>query len=608
MTKSARVALCLGLAAGLILAACTDTYLYDERREREIPADRSVSIQGEFCTPGSDQVLRPIKILIAMDASQSMSVTDPDGSRARAVVELLDALPQEREVYILVMLFAGSTTAFLSKTGLQQFESVMDFDQGDRDILRQKILNFAAPGNMANRDSTDFVKPLSDIYAVVNRDIANTRLGRRGEETRAKYSVIFLSDGQPTNNQDDLLLCDTGGSNVIRRLRQLKDLAEDVRVNTVHVFQPVQPIASSFCALDGGGSPPPTTTTGCVTYPTLPPGACPLLIVNQNAERLKAMAALGGGNFRDFRNGEPINFLNFKFGQVRRTFVFDRLLVSNFSTGAGSPVEPADTDSDGLYDLDELRARTEPWVVDSDNDGFSDGIEMYFNARGGTFNPIGRLPDGGGADQGCPPELRGIDNDCDGLLDCDEQLVGTNARRIDSDDDGVPDSMEFKLGTQPASKDLDEDPDNDGLSNATELQLHTDPHTSDSSKLSVNSYRYEVKKRGALDEQGRQCWDLRVDNVLLANTLPDIRDGGGGFDDAGQPLAGRGGGYNDIFVSVSMRPGDDPSGRSIPRVFRYKDARYPVGGIRSPPDGIIRVTDDDFVAGCPAQAGTLPPP
>lgn len=631
MNRQVKVAAATAFLAGLVLAACSDTYLYDERREREIPADRSVSVQGEFCTPGSDQVVRPIKILIAMDASQSMSVTDPDGSRARAVVELLDALPQEREVSILVMLFAGSTTAFLSKNGLQNFESVMDFDQGDRDVLRQRILNFTAPGNMANRDSTDFVKPLSDIYAIINRDIANTRLMRRGEETRARYSVIFLSDGQPTNNQDDELLCDTGGSNVVRRIRQLKDLADDVKVNTVHVFLPTQPINSSVCDLDGGQIPPPPAGSNC-EIPNLPPGSCPLLIINQNAERLSRMADLGGGNFRDFRNGEPINFLNFQFGQVRRTFVFDRVVVSNFSAPAGSPLElpqrtycslppacstpatqpdntievfAADTDSDGLLDEDEFRARTEPWVVDSDFDGFSDGIEVYFNTRGGRFNPIGRLADGGGSDQGCPPELRGVDSDCDGLLDCDEQLIGTNARRIDSDDDGVPDSIEFKLTTQPASKDLDEDPDNDGIVNATELQLHTDPHAVDAEKLSVNGYRYEVKKQGGINELGQQCWDLRVDNILLANTLPDIRDAGIGAN--GLPDPRRGAGYNDIFISIAMRPGDDPTGRSIQRVFRHRTTRFPVGGIRSPPDGIIRVKDSDFVAGCPAPpTGTAP--
>jgi hypothetical protein len=595
----------VGVIVGLLVAACSDTYLYDERRELEIPADRSVSLQGEFCTPASDQVVRPIKILLAMDSSQSMSVTDPNGSRARAVVELLDNLPQEREVSILVMLFAGSTTAFLSKSGLQQFESVMEFDQGDRDILRQKILNFAAPGSMANRDSTDFVKPLSDIHAVINRDIANTRLMRRGQETTARYSVIFLSDGQPTNNQDDELLCDMGGSNVVRRIRQLKDLAEDVKVNTVHVFLPTQPVNSSICDLDGGSVPPPPSGSQC-RIPNLPPGSCPLIIINQNAERLSRMADLGGGNFRDFRNGEPINFLNFQFGQVRRTFVFDRVVVSNFSAPPGSPLALADTDSDGLLDQDELIARTEPWVVDTDGDGFSDGIEVYFNKnKGAMFNPIGRLPDGGGADPGCPPAARGVDSDCDGLLDCEEQLIGTNAERIDSDDDGVPDAFEFKLSTDPASRDLDQDPDNDGLSNAREQELHTNPLVVDAQKLSVAGYRYEVTKKGGIDELGRQCWDLRVDNVLLANTLPDTRDAG--VDDAGVSVYRRGAGYNDIVVSVSMRPGDDPAGKLLHRLFRHKTTRFPVGGIRSPPDGIIRFSDSDFVAGCPPPPGGFPP-
>ncbi|MCA3013260.1 MAG: VWA domain-containing protein [Myxococcaceae bacterium] len=595
------VASASAFAAGLLLAACTDTYLYDERREREIPVDRSVSIQGDFCTPGSDQVVRPLKLLVAMDASQSMGVTDPDGTRARAVADLLDALPQEREVSLLVMLFAGSTTAFLSKSGLQEFEPITSFDQGDRDLLRQRILNFAAPGNMSNRDSTDFVKPLSDIYAVINRDLANARLMRRGDETRARYSVIFLSDGQPTNNQDDELLC----GDAVRRIRQLKDLADDVKLNTVHVFLPTQPVSSTACDLDGGVIPPPPAGSQC-EIPNLPPGACPLLIVNQNAERLSRMADLGGGNFRDFRNGEPINFLDFRFGQVRRTWVFDKVVVSNFSAPAGSPVELADTDGDGLLDDDERRARTLPWVVDTDGDGFSDGVEVYFNRRGGTFDPVGRLRDGGGGDQGCPPALRGVDGDCDGLLDCDEQLIGTNARRVDSDDDGVPDSVEFKLGTQPASSDLDEDPDNDGLTNGVELQLHTDPRAVDAKKLSLNGYRTQVTRRGGTDEFGRQCWDLRVDNVLLANTLADSRDAGVG--DGGLPEARRGAGYNELFVSVSMRPGDDPTGRPLLRTFRHTTTRFPVGGIRSPPDGIVRLSNDDLVSGCPGAAGGVPTP
>ena len=583
-----------------VAAACTPAYLFDERRDQVVPRDRIVLMEGQFCTPAPGDVLRPIKVLIAMDASQSMRVTDPEGSRAMAVVNLLDHLPQEKEIQFAVMLFAGSTTAWLTKDGLNHFERVIDYSVADKTTLRQRILTYAAPGNSANRDSTDFVKPLSDIYALLNRDIGENRLahadsGLSDEETRARYSIIFLSDGQPTINQDLELLC----GDAVKRIRQLKDLADDVRVNTVNVFLPTQPIASTTCAFDGGIVIPPRGRGDCAVIPTLPLGSCPLLIVNQNAERLQAMADLGGGDFRDFRNNEPINFLNFSFGQVRRSFVFDKLIGSNFSAPPDSPVDQADTDSDGLTDDQELTERTLPWVTDTDGDGFSDGVEVYFRARGATFTPNQvALRDGGGLDTGCPPELRGIDSDCDGLTDCDEQIIGTNANRVDSDDDGVPDSVEFKLGSQPSSADLDQDPDNDCLANREELAMHSDPLVVDSDHLSAIGYRLTVDKDGGLDDVGRQCFSFRLSNISLASTLADTRDAGN--PDGGEPLYRRPAGYNDLFLSVSMRPGDDPTGHTSLRTFRHTTSRFPVEGIRSPHDGRITVGPDDFVAGCKA--------
>ncbi|MBL9038761.1 MAG: VWA domain-containing protein, partial [Archangium sp.] len=180
------------MLAALVAAACTNTYLYDERRGVERPSDRTVRIEGDFCTPATNEVIRPIKILIAMDASLSMGVTDPDGSRALATVQLLDSLPQEDEVSFVVMLFAGSTSAFLTKSGLAEFEPITSYSFDDRTLLRQRILNFSAPGTMPNRDSTDFVKPLSDIYALINRDISNGRI-MGTDDVRGRYSVIFLS-------------------------------------------------------------------------------------------------------------------------------------------------------------------------------------------------------------------------------------------------------------------------------------------------------------------------------------------------------------------------------------------------------------------------------
>ena len=577
MSRAGR-ALAGALAALAVVVACTDTYLYDPRRETEVPLDRAVSFEGRFCTVGSNEVVRPIKLVIAMDASQSMRVSDPDGTRATALVELIENLPRDPEVFIAVVLFAGSTTAFLTQTPgnppQDGFVQVSTLDDAQRRRLTEQLLTFRNPDNSPNRDSTDFVKPLSDIYSLINTDIARSRLEPGGPQAlaQARYSVIFLSDGKPTNDQDDELL----QGDAVVRIRQLRDLVEDVRVNTVHVFNPTQPV-SSVCDLTGDGG-------------------CPLLIINQNADRLERMAVLGGGNFRDFRNNEPINFLDFTFGQVHRSFIVKEVVATNYSAPPGSPADEADSDGDGLTDAREAQVRSDPHRMDTDGDGFSDGVEVYFRERGVDFNPIQvALPDGGGLDRGCPPALRAEDSDCDRLLDCDEQFIGTNATLADSDRDGVPDGIEWRGGTQGASNDLDEDPDNDGLTSRAELRLHTRPLEVDTASLSVDGYRYSFEADGPPDAQGRQCYRLKVENVLLAPTQADANDAG---------VVERGAGYNDVALSVALVPADDPTARTIVRTVRVDTVRYPVGGIKSPADGVIRVEPEDFIDGCPGRPQT----
>jgi hypothetical protein len=593
VTRQAALAAALAVGVVAIVAACTDAYLYDGRRDELVPVDRAVAFEGRFCTVGANEVVRPIKIVVAMDASQSMVVSDPDGTRALALIELLDTLPTDPEVYIAVVLFAGSTTAFLTQdaSGQDGFAQVASLTSTQRQNMTRTLLNFRNPSNAPNRDSTDFVKPLADIYSLINSDIAASRAAPGGARAlaQARYSVIFLSDGRPSNDQDDELL----QGDAVVRIRQLRDLVEDVRVNTVHVFNPTQPVSSVCDLYDGGG--------------------CPLLIINQNADRLEKMAQLGGGNFRDFRNNEPINFLNFSFGQVRRAFIVKELIASNFSAPPGSPLGEADSDGDGLTDAEEALEGTDPLRYDTDGDGFGDGVEVRFRRQGVDFNPTQRpLPDGGGLDPGCPPHLRAADSDCDGLLDCDEQFIGTNANLVDSDRDGVPDGVEWRGGTQGSSNDLDQDPDNDGLSSRMELRLHTNPVEVDTAHLSVNGYRYTMEADGPPDEQGRQCYRFRVDNILLAPTLAKVTDAGVDVDagvgrpsDGGLPVV-RGAGYNDLWLSVSMIPADDPTARTITRFYRYSAARYPVGGIKAPVDGVIRVNPEDFLDGCPGRPDQTP--
>jgi hypothetical protein len=600
--QSRRILVTLVATSLAVSGACTSSYLYDERVQDILPVDRSVVVDGHFCTYGANDVIEPIKILFVLDASQSMSVTDPDGTRALATVQLLNSLPQDPEIYFSVMLFAGSTTAFLTKSGLAEFEQLISYSQADYTLLLDKILNYTSPD--PNRDSTDFVKALSEVYALLSTDISAAALGAAdggvGGTAPGRYSVIFLSDGHPTFDETAQLL--PPGTAVLS-IRQLSILVDNVQLNTVHVFDPIQP-PSSLCDLTGDGG-------------------CPLLIINQDAELLKEMAAVGGGNFRDFENHEPVNFLGFDLGAVRQGFVVKDLLVTAVNTPVESPAPPlnwdggptdaADSDGDGLTDAQEIALGTDPNNPDTDGDGYSDGVEVYFAARGASFNPLGfALPDGGGQDPGCPPSLRGVDSDCDGLTDCDEQIIGTNAQLQDSDGDGVPDGVEWQFHTQPSSADMDQDPDSDGLINRQEVHLHMNPLVADSQDVTVSGYRYLIETDGPVDAQGRQCYHFRVDNISLAPTIAFRPDGGMNLPDGGvafQPDGGflfadggtgYGEGWNEILVVVSQVPADNPNARTLITSYRTRAARYPVGGIKLPVDGVISVQPTDFVRGCVA--------
>lgn len=88
-----------------------------------------------------------------------------------------------------------------------------------------------------------------------------------------------------------------------------------------------------------------------------------------------------------------------------------------------------DSDSDGLYDLDEIRVHhTDPYQPDTDQDGLTDLSELqrYFT----------------------DPLL--VDTDGDGLTDGDELLVfNTTPLSVDTDLDGITDSAELAAGTDP---------------------------------------------------------------------------------------------------------------------------------------------------------------
>lgn len=515
----------------LVLAACFSP----PAEQLPKPDDTARVLEGELCAAPVAE--RPVKVLIALDASQSLKVTDPNGSRAAALTALFDALPQGVDVSIAVVAFTGSTSGWLLAPHLPQFHRLDDVTAAERTALPQRLLGFTPPNP---NESTDFVKPLGDIYSVISRDIGEARSARA---VPALYSILFVSDGSPTNNQDDELLC----GDAITRMRALGAFTADVRLSTAFVFSPT--VVASPC-----GQPP---VGGAVCrLPVFPPGTCASEVIATNLARLERMAELGSGKFSAFVANTPVDFGFFAQG-LKSTFTLGTVVASNLS--AAPSTGEADSDQDALPDSLEEMLGTDPLRRDSDGDGFSDGVERWAEAgREADPSRLARVA------LGCA--AMGADSDCDALPDCDEDVLGSSASTADSDDDGLPDGVEWQHGTDPGLRDHTIDPDLDGAQNGDEVRRHTDPSARDASRP-AGAYRYLLTKT-RVNTNGAQCWSVRVENL----TIPATRSG-----------------ESALYLSAVLTSDDEPTRRPIVQALSLKATR----GM-----ALAGFTPGDFSVGC----------
>lgn len=114
----------------------------------------------------------------------------------------------------------------------------------------------------------------------------------------------------------------------------------------------------------------------------------------------------------------------------------------------GNLTPNADADNDGLTNVEEFKAHTNPLLIDTDGDTLSDLQEV----RTLLTNPLNK------------------DSDKDGLADNTEVSLGTNPLAADTDDDGIDDQAEVQNGLNPNNvNDASLDSDNDGFSNKQEV-------------------------------------------------------------------------------------------------------------------------------------------
>jgi len=266
-----------------------------------------------------------------------------------------------------------------------------------------------------------------------------------------------------------------------------------------------------------------------------PPNA-PAAVQLQASELLVEMANLGGGTYRAFDATQRIDLFYIDFTSFIRTFALKQLVAMNLNALPVKGETVVDSDGDGLSDAEEELAGTSPLLVDTDGDGFSDLLEVRQSNAG--LDPLFS------GDADCRMATDRLDDDGDGLLNCEERYFGTNSRLIDSDADGFPDDLEVRMGTNPAANDILYDSDFDGARNGTELQAHTDPLYNDVANFSVIAYRYSISLlRDQSAQPGRLCYGFTVSNITLAPTLAAL----------GLPE-----GTNTILIRVASAPADSP--------------------------------------------------
>ncbi|MCC6746239.1 MAG: hypothetical protein IT371_01185 [Deltaproteobacteria bacterium] len=389
--------------------------------------------------------------------------------------------------FALIRFGSAKQTLTLNPNGVEGFTS------------DAKELVTALPQITNGGSVTDYEGALTMAFNVLSRDMSEMQRSNAGAVARSKYVVVFLSDGQPDphiNDGDDWdtipadlqkdLLGPGGDPNVmteynvdtriLRRVKEIMGLKAIYHVGDVRFH-------SAYLA-----------------------GQNPSWAQEQATFLLKQMADVGKGTFRNFPNGEEINFLHVDFSTLRRVYRLKNFIATNLNAQPADGAVIPDSDGDGLSDKAELNAGTNAASLDTDGDGFSDTLEHFFRSSGwDTLDPKDADCSMAASDANGDGKLD--DSDGDGLYDCEERFLGTNKDLFDTDADGIPDGVEVRFGTNPTDpKDVEGDLDVDGMPSGDEIRLHTDPRADDASHRSRASYRYDVQRTGTgIQLQGLTC-------------------------------------------------------------------------------------------------------
>jgi len=578
--------LLLLLALTVAAAACTDAGLEAIQPPPAAPVDDKIAIEGRVCTRIPKDELFPVKILFVIDTSNSMAITDRESQAARAVFQVMDRYRGNPSVKFGIIAFDSRTTYLtFDDTGAPGFTANPDLTAIDARLRAPDL-------------ATDYQGALAGAYTTLFRDMSRSS---PEERARSKYVVIFFSDGNPdpqcfadpARSADEPFICDIPrdrwpttvnpppGYSMADFQQFFSDMEFGKDYNTdeqiVGKVQQIMELQEMFEVSEL------RFHTGFLFDPSVMDGPFKdafQLDRDQGIALMKSMKDAGGGTFTEFTSGAAISFLNVNYASVKKPYGLKNLFAFNENAETLTGHLRLDSDADGISDEEERAIGSCPFDAagrtcakgngkDTDGDGYTDLFELRMRAWG--FDPLTRAP--------VPCSAPGLDTDGDGLLDCEEEVLGTRPDSFDTDGDGIPDGLEFRYGLDPLdAADAFGDLASSGVRNVDAILRNGTPLVREPAGSPLPHYRYDIGDEGEQPD-GRSCYSFRVDNITLLTSSAATAERKG---------------KNRIWLQFLEGPPNDPRDRGTMR-RACVEARYIEPFLKRPAGGVVRLEDRDFV-------------